>query len=620
MSLSQALVTSLSGLRTTQAGLALVASNVANAETPGYVRKTLVQTATTSGSVGSGVRTTGINRELDQYVLRQLRVETSGASYAGSRADFYGRLQQIFGQPGASGSLESVYNAFTTSLQALATSPESYSTRTGVLNAAQALTGQLNGMSADIQSLRSDAESGLADAVALANAAMTRIASINQQLAASQKDDSAAAALKDQRDSAITQLAKLMDIRVVDGGSNQLNVFTTSGVQLVGTSAAQFSFDAQSTMVPTALYSLEPAARGVGTLTLNGANGQGIDLIANNSIRSGSIAALIEVRDHTLVQAQTQLDAIAAAMSRALSDRTMAGTAAVSGSQTGFDLDLSGLASGNSMRVTYTDALTNTTRTVTFVRVDDPAALPLTSATGPNDRLLGINFAGGFGSVASQIASALGSGFAVSNPSGSTLRILDDGAGGHIDIGAVTATTTVAGLTGGSAELPFFLDGIGAFTGAITGRGAQETGLAARISVNGALLADPSRLVVFRTSPLTQAGDGTRPEFLYRQLTSAALSFSLHSGIGTAASPFQGTLPGFMRQMLSQQGEAAAAAANLAQGQDVVLHALQQRMDDAAGVNIDQEMTTLLNLQNAYAANARVLSVVKEMFDMLSKI
>jgi flagellar hook-associated protein 1 FlgK len=144
--------------------------------------------------------------------------------------------------------------------------------------------------------------------------------------------------------------------------------------------------------------------------------------------------------------------------------------------------------------------------------------------------------------------------------------------------------------------------------------------LAARISVNGALLADPSRLVVFQTSPLTQAGDTTRPEFLYRQLTSASLSFSSENGIGTAASPFQGTLPGFMRQMLSQQGEAAAAAANLKQGQDVVLNALQQRMDEASGVNIDQEMTTLLNLQNAYAANARVLSAVKEMFDILSKI
>ena len=41
MSLRQALNTSLSGLRATQAGLSLVAANVANAETPGYVRKTM---------------------------------------------------------------------------------------------------------------------------------------------------------------------------------------------------------------------------------------------------------------------------------------------------------------------------------------------------------------------------------------------------------------------------------------------------------------------------------------------------------------------------------------------------------------------------------------------------
>nr|MBA2400846.1 hypothetical protein [Bradyrhizobium sp.] len=41
MSISQALNTASSGLRATQAGLSLIASNVANAQTPGYVRKTL---------------------------------------------------------------------------------------------------------------------------------------------------------------------------------------------------------------------------------------------------------------------------------------------------------------------------------------------------------------------------------------------------------------------------------------------------------------------------------------------------------------------------------------------------------------------------------------------------
>ena len=41
MSLSQALGTSVTGLRTAQAGLSLIASNIANAQTAGFVRKTL---------------------------------------------------------------------------------------------------------------------------------------------------------------------------------------------------------------------------------------------------------------------------------------------------------------------------------------------------------------------------------------------------------------------------------------------------------------------------------------------------------------------------------------------------------------------------------------------------
>jgi flagellar hook-associated protein 1 FlgK len=48
-----------------------------------------------------------------------------------------------------------------------------------------------------------------------------------------------------------------------------------------------------------------------------------------------------------------------------------------------------------------------------------------------------------------------------------------------------------------------------------------------------------------------------------------------------------------------------------------VVSALQQRMSESSGVNIDQEMTDLLTLQNAYGANARVFTVVKQMFDTL---
>ena len=621
MGLSQALASAISGLKVNQAGLSLVAANVANADTPGYVRKTVNQVATGGNNAGIGVRITAIQRELDLYVQRQLRTENAGASYADTRAQFYGRLQQVYGTPGSAGALETVYNNFTDALQALATSPDDPAARSGVVSTAQLLAQQLNQMSGSVQSLRGDAELGVADAVTKANEAMSQIATLNQRIAASPTSDSALATLMDQRDSYIDQLSKLMDVNVVQNGTNQVAIFTNSGVQLVGTGASKLSFDAQGTMTASAQWTDDPATRAVGTITLTSLTGVSVDLLQSKAIRSGTIAAYLQMRDQDLVQAQNQLDAIAAAMSSALSDKTTQGSAVTSGPQRGFDVDIGSLSAGNTITVNYTNTLTGAPGTFTFMRVDDPSALPLAdSATAnPNDKIVGLDFSGGMSAVISQINGALAAtGMAASNPSGTTLRILDDGAGNICDVNTLSATTTTTSLMGGSAELPLFTDGNGPYTGAITSLGSQSVGLAGRLTVNSALVADPSKLVTYRSG--TSAGDSTRPDFIYRQLTGASLSFSPSTGIGTATSPFSGSITTYLRQVISRQGEAASAADNLKQGQDVVLNSLQQRFNEGASVNVDQEMANLLTLQNAYAANARVLSAVKDMFDTLTRM
>ena len=109
--------------------------------------------------------------------------------------------------------------------QALATSPDSAAARGQVLNTAQALTQQLNGMTADIQGLRSDAELGLSDAVSRANDAMQQIAA-DQPAARTCSNDAGTAGLLDQRDRYIDHLSQLMDIKVVPGENNQVTVFT----------------------------------------------------------------------------------------------------------------------------------------------------------------------------------------------------------------------------------------------------------------------------------------------------------------------------------------------------------------------------------------------------------
>ena len=137
-----------------------------------------------------------------------------------------------------------------------------------MISAAQVLAQQLNGMSNDIQGMRSDAELGLSDSVERANNAMQQIAAINRQLALNTRPDAAEASLLDQRDAYIDELSQLMDIRVVPGDLNQINVFTNSGVQLVGTDAAQLKFNPQGTMTAAAQWSPDASKRTVGTLTL----------------------------------------------------------------------------------------------------------------------------------------------------------------------------------------------------------------------------------------------------------------------------------------------------------------------------------------------------------------
>lgn len=618
MSLTQALATAISGLRVNQSALSLVASNVANADTPGYIRKTVNQVTTSSNNAGASVRISAIQRELDVYVQRQLRTETAGASYASTRAQFYERLQDIYGAPGSSTTLETVYNNLTTALQSLATSPDDPATRSSVISAAQVLAQKLNQTSVGIQGLRGDAELGIADAVARANTAMSEIARINQRIAASGQSDSATATLLDQRDAYIDELTQLMDISVVETDNNQISIFTNSGVQLVGTQAATLTFDAQGTMTANSTWSADSAERTVGTILLTAPNGSSVDLVQARAIRSGEIAAFLQLRDEDLVQAQAQLDAIAAAMATALSDKTTDGTAVTSGLQNGFDVDISGLSAGNTITVNYTDSLTSTARTITFMRVDDVSALPLSGSatTAANDTVVGIDFSGGMSSVISQINDAIATtGMVASNPSGSILEVLNDGAGNIVTVDSVSVTATVTSLSGGSAELPFFTDGGVTYTGAITALGSQSVGFAGRISVNSALAGDPSRLVIYQAS--TAAGDSTRPDFILQQLTTSVLQYSPDTGIGTASSPFSGSITTFLRQIVSQQGETASSAAKLKEGQDVVLNALQQRFNESSSVNVDHEMANLLTLQNSYAANARVMSTVNEMFQML---
>jgi flagellar hook-associated protein 1 FlgK len=622
MSLGNAISAALSGLRATQTGVGLIADNIANADTPGYVRKSVIQTTTAAGS-GGGVRVVGVQRELDIFVQRQLRAELAGASYADKISSYYGRIEQVYGRPGGINALDTLFNNFTNSLQALTTSPESVSVRSQVLNEAAVLAQHLNAMSSDIQALRSEAEFAIAGSIQRVNEILVQIEEISNRIINANQASAEIASLHDSRDTLIAELATLMDIQTVDSANGQIAIFTTSGVSLFDRKAARLDFDGRDNLNALSFWDADPTKRNVGTITLTSSSGYQVDLVADKSLRSGTIAAHLEMRDRTLVEAQAQLDEIAHSLALALSNRTVAGTPVPGGPPDGFSLDLTQLQNGNSITLTYTDNTGGQQHRVTIVRVDDSGALPLGNnfTPDPNDTVIGVNFSGGMASVATALNTALSAtGLVFSNPAGNTLRVVDDGAPDLWDVDGFDASITTSTFNSGDPSMPFFVDGGTStlYTNFVVTDGMQKTGFAARIALNAQLRDDPARLVEYAAN--TPAGDPTRPNYLEQQLSAATRFFSPSSGIGTSAGPYSGSIVDFIRQSISMQGANAEGASRLKEGQDIVLSALQSRYNERASVNVDTEMANLLVLQTAYGANARVLATVKEMLEALMQI
>ena len=613
MSISAAISTALTGLKATQAGMDLVSTNISNSGTVGYTRRELITTESVAGGRTTGVNVVGAQRLLDTLLQKQMRLENGGAGYTAVKASYHTSLDAMFDAPGATASLPGLMSSLSSAISALASNPASYSSRTTAVSAAADLAASLNSLSGQVQTLRQTAEDSLAASVSQANSILQQISQVSTQMRASQAN-AVSPGLQDQRDNLINQLSELMDVQVTPRENGVVSISTTGGLLLFdGQQATTLSFDAKSPIGPQSAYNVDPTQRRVGTITATNSQGGRTDVIASGMIRSGKIAAYVELRDEVLPQAQTQLDALAAGLASAISDRDVPGSALPPGPPDGFEIDLAALQNGNPITVSVTSG--GVPRTITFVKAGSAAAAAAATASGNN--VVGIDFSGGMAGVATQIGTALGTGFTASNPAGSTLRIVDDGVTGTTDVTALSARATVTGLTGGNVQMPLFTDGVTAYSGSYE-NGHQLLGLAARITVNPAVKNDPALLVTY--TPTTPAGDPARPEHLRQALTSATMSFTGAAGIGGSSAPWTGTVSEFANQLVATQATNAISAQNLNSGQKVVLNALQSRFSEQSGVNIDVEMAQLIQLQTAYGANARVMTAAKEMLDTLMRI
>ncbi|MCT4657289.1 MAG: flagellar hook-associated protein FlgK [Cohaesibacter sp.] len=622
MSLSSAINLATSGLTVTRQDLDVTAGNIANAQTPGYTAKTTSRRVAVGNGDTIGVLSNGTKRSLDLQVQKQFFRESAATQYTKLMSTYMHRVDQTFGEPGTPNALDYGINQFSSAVQGLVTNPDSQVARENVLSKAQLLGQQLNTASDNIQTMRQEIEGALGDSVDTINNALKQIERLNNQIQIHSIDGTEPSALLDERDNYVSQIADLVDIEVTHGENNTFRISTSSGTTLFDRTAVQLQFSGNSNVTAESKWDSDPNKSSLGSITVISDNGNRVDLTSNKSFRSGKVAGLLDLRDNVLVEAQAQLDEIAAGLAESLSNKEVASVAATVGPQTGSDLDLSGLQAGNRITFTYKDNGTGQDHTVTYVRVDSASALPLSNdvTARMDDRVVGIDFSGGMASVAAQIQADLGAGFTVSNPAGNTLRILDDGAANTRDVVGLSATVTLTTTQDASGKLPLFTDGGNGnkpYSGAVDGT-HQKVGFASRIQVNTEIRNDPSTLVKFASD--TGNADQTRPKALYDALENTNYTFSYKTGIGSKATPANMSVTAFARQVISYQGGQAETAKTRHDGQTIAMNNVQSRMDDISKVNTDTELSRLMELQSAYSANARVLTAVREMLQTLMRM
>ena len=618
MSLGTALLSAASGLRATQSQIETVSGNVANSGTPGYTKRLVNLQETVGNGQVNGVRVIGIERKLDAILQRELRTETSGSGYTGVRSELTTQLAKLFGQPGTDSSLSATLNAFTSSLNTLNTDPGSSTSRSTVISAAQSLASALNSISDSIQQMRTDVESKIGTDVSRVNELLKGIADVDVKVADSGISQPA---LLDQRDAMVNELSKYIDLRVVTNTNGTVALQTTGGLRLYDSGVAStLTFDGRGVLTPQSLYSTG-ASRGVGTITLTVPGGTSTDVIAQNVLRSGEIFGLVEMRDKTLVDAQGQIDEFAANLATALSDRqpVSAGFPAGSATPTGLSIDASGLQRGNVVTVSAT--VGGTPKTWSFVMTNGNA-LPTSATPNPNDIEVAYDIRSGPAGLATLIQSTIGgtvSASMVTSGQTSTLNVFTSGADTVTALGGRISTTALKNNVPPSGELPLFVDGSSGspITNYQDGV-SQKVGLSARIALNPQIASNPLALVDYQTGTL--AGDRTRPKLLLDRLISTPATFSPQAGLGTATAPWSGTVADYASQVVAQQAGNASSAQRLDDGQKVVQQSIESRFAAASGVSVDEELSNLIQLQNAYAANARIVSAVKEMMDLLMRI
>lgn len=305
MSLTSIFNSGLSGLQAAQAGLKVVSQNIANVNTPGYVRADIDLQSKTLGNAGGGVEIAAFRRAVDKFLSSAALTATAGQGAAGARADILGRAQQAFGDPTSDTSVFAMLDKVFTRSTELSSDPTNTLRRSNLTSAIQSFYKSLSDVSQQIEGLRVETEDRLNEQAASASTLLSRIADLNTQIRVTRASAGDSTSVENAQATLIDQLSSYMDINVAQLDSGGVSVRTGAGALLVGDTAARITYTPANTSFSVS-----------GTLNLIDPNGAAHPL--EGLIRSGTLAGLMQSRDVDLPGLSDSLGTLAGATADAL--------------------------------------------------------------------------------------------------------------------------------------------------------------------------------------------------------------------------------------------------------------------------------------------------------------
>lgn len=225
LGLISTLNTAKSGMSATQANINVTSHNISNANTEGYSRQVTKLVTTTPfsapsftsmagpGQFGTGVEVASVTRVRNHFLDYQVRNETSKQGEFEIKYETLSKIEGILNEPSDSG-LTKIMSDFFKAWQDVAVHPEDSNARTVLAQKTDALTGALNSYYNQLTKMKEDACESIKQTVFDVNSLLSQIDTINQEIIQVSVAGQSPNDLMDRRDLLLDQLSAKMNINV----------------------------------------------------------------------------------------------------------------------------------------------------------------------------------------------------------------------------------------------------------------------------------------------------------------------------------------------------------------------------------------------------------------------